>query len=64
MGRRDDEEAVCDTMGRVYGVQGLRVVDASLFPDIPGGNTNAPTVMTAERIARRSMAQEAVPEPA
>ena len=55
MGRRDDEAAVTDTMGCVHGVEGLRVVDASLFPSIPGGNTNAPTIMVAERIAERGM---------
>ena len=55
MGRRDDEGAVTDPMGLVHDVEGLRVVDASLFPTIPGGNTNAPTIMVAERIAQRGM---------
>ena len=55
MGRRDDEDAATDTMGRVHDTQALRVVDASLFPAIPGGNTNAPTIMVAERIAERGM---------
>ena len=36
---------------RVHGIDGLRVVDASVFPLIPGGNTHAPTVMVAERAA-------------
>jgi 5-(hydroxymethyl)furfural/furfural oxidase len=51
MGRADDPMAVTDTEGRVRGVQGLRVVDASLFPVVPCANTNFPTLMTAEKIA-------------
>lgn len=46
-----DDLAVTDAQGRVRGVQGLRVVDASLMPCLIGGNTNAPTIMMAERIA-------------
>lgn len=46
-----DDLAVTDPQGRVRGVQGLRVVDASLMPRLIGGNTNAPTIMMAERIA-------------
>jgi choline dehydrogenase len=44
-------EAVVDSQLRVHGIQGLRVVDASVMPIIPGGNTHAPTVMIAERAA-------------
>jgi 5-(hydroxymethyl)furfural/furfural oxidase len=51
MGRADDPMAVVDTQGRVKGVQGLRVVDASIFPVVPCANTNFPTLMTAEKIA-------------
>lgn len=40
-----------DDVGRVKGVTGVRVADASLFPQIPNGNLNAPTIMVAERIA-------------
>jgi 5-(hydroxymethyl)furfural/furfural oxidase len=43
--------AVADNQGRVRGVIGLRVVDASLFPTVPCANTNFPTLMTAEKIA-------------
>ena len=51
MGRADDPMAVTDTSGRVRGVQGLRVVDASVFPIVPCANTNFPVLMTAEKIA-------------
>jgi 5-(hydroxymethyl)furfural/furfural oxidase len=51
MGRPDDPLAVVDTQGRVKGVQGLRVVDASIFPVVPCANTNFPTLMSAEKIA-------------
>jgi 5-(hydroxymethyl)furfural/furfural oxidase len=51
MGRGDDPMAVVDSQGRVKGVQGLRVVDASIFPVVPCANTNFPTLMAAEKIA-------------
>jgi 5-(hydroxymethyl)furfural/furfural oxidase len=51
MGRDDDPMAVVDAQGRVKGVQGLRVVDASIFPVVPCANTNFPVLMTAEKIA-------------
>ncbi|MEP6954881.1 MAG: GMC family oxidoreductase N-terminal domain-containing protein [Solirubrobacteraceae bacterium] len=46
-----DDLAVCDAELRVRGVEGLRVVDASVFPSVPRGNTNAPTIALAERAA-------------
>ena len=51
MGREDDPMAVVDNQGRVYGVEGLRVCDASIFPCVPRANTNIPTIMCAEKIA-------------
>jgi choline dehydrogenase len=46
-----DGDAVCDPELRVRGVDGLRVVDASVMPAIPRGNTNAPVIAIAERAA-------------
>jgi 5-(hydroxymethyl)furfural/furfural oxidase len=51
MGRADDPMSVTDVQGRVKGLQGLRVVDASIFPVVPCANTNLPTLMSAEKIA-------------
>lgn len=46
-----DEMAVVDGAGRVYGVEALRVVDASIMPDVVSGNLNVPTIMMAEKLA-------------
>lgn len=51
MGAADDPLAVTDASGRVYGVEGLRVADASVFPSIPSANINIPTLMVAEKLA-------------
>jgi 5-(hydroxymethyl)furfural/furfural oxidase len=51
IGREDDPMAVVDPECRVYGVQGLRVADASIMPSVPSANTNIPTIMIAERAA-------------
>ena len=53
----DDPMSVVDTQGpRASGVQGLRVVDASIFPVVPCANTNFPTLMTAEKISEAVLA--------
>ncbi len=52
MGKPDDPGAVVDSRLRVLGVDGLRIADASVMPTITSGNTNAPTLMIAEKAAR------------
>jgi choline dehydrogenase-like flavoprotein len=49
MGR--EVNAVVDPRLRVYGIAGLRVADASVMPQVPGGNTNAPSIMIGEKCA-------------
>ncbi len=51
MGPASDESSVVDAELRVHGMEGLRIVDASVFPDIVGGNINAAVVMVAEKAA-------------
>lgn len=53
MGAVSDEDAVVDTSGKVIGYSQVWVCDASIFPDLPTGNTHLPVVMMAERISQR-----------
>lgn len=52
MGPDSDARAVVDAQLRVHGIDGLRVADASIMPDIVGGNTNAPCMMIGEQLSR------------
>jgi choline dehydrogenase len=58
MGPDNDPMAVVDNQCRVRGIEGLRVVDASVMPTLVGGNTNAPTIMIAERVAALMQGKE------
>jgi choline dehydrogenase len=49
MGADGDPHAVVDASLKVRGVEALRIIDASVMPDVPGGNTNAPAIMIAEK---------------
>lgn len=56
-----DDMAVVDNEGRVHGMEGLRVVDASIMPIIITGNLNAPTIMMAEKIADAIRSRQPLP---
>ena len=57
MGAADDPGAVTDPSARVYGVEGLRICDASIMPRVPRANTNFPTMMMAEKVADTILAE-------
>ena len=61
MGPASDPDAVVDKELRVHGIEGLRIVDASVFPLIPSGNTHAPVVAVAERAADLILGDKALP---
>jgi choline dehydrogenase len=62
MGRRDDPLAVVDSACRVIGVEGLRLADSSVFPQITNGNLNAPSIMVGEKTADAILGQSLPPE--
>ena len=57
MGSKDDPGAVTDPSAKVYGVEGLRIADASIMPAVPSANTNLPTVMVGEKVAQMILDQ-------
>jgi choline dehydrogenase len=56
-----DPMAVVDDEGRVHGIEGLRIIDASIMPSIVSGNLNAPTIMMAEKIADKVRGRDPLP---
>jgi choline dehydrogenase-like flavoprotein len=58
MGLPSDPSAVTDGRLRVLGIEGLRVIDASVMPTITSGNTNSPTMMIAEKGAAMVLADQ------
>ena len=61
MGLKTDKYAVVDNQGRVHGINSLRVVDASIMPFATNGNTNAPTIMIAEKISDNILGDNPLP---
>jgi len=61
MGRADDPKAVVDPENRVIGVEGLRLADSSIFPLIPNGNLNAPSIMVGEKASDHILGRTPLP---
>jgi len=61
MGRAGDPGAVVDPQARVIGVEGLRLADSSIFPRIPNGNLNAPSIMVGEKAADHILGRAPLP---
>ena len=62
MGRADDRNAVVDAECRVIGVEGLRLADSSIFPQITNGNLNAPSIMVGEKAADHILGRDPLPK--
>lgn len=61
MGAESDPMAVVSPQGKVYGIKGLRVVDASIMPQVTNGNTNCPTIMIAEKLSDAILGKPPLP---
>jgi choline dehydrogenase len=61
MGLAGDPLAVVDPEARVIGVDGLRVADSSIFPQVTNGNTNAPSIMVGEKVADHLLGRRLAP---
>ena len=61
MGTATDHGAVVDAEGRVHGIAGLRVADASIMPNVTNGNTNSPTIMIAEKLSDAILGKPPLP---
>jgi choline dehydrogenase len=61
MGRADDPMAVVDPQCRVIGIDGLRVADSSIFPQVTNGNLNAPSIMTGEKASDLILGRDPLP---
>ena len=61
MGTSNDLGAVVDAHGRIHGINGLRVVDASIMPTVTNGNTNGPTIMIAEKLSDAILGRAPLP---
>ena len=61
MGRADDPMAVVDPTCGVIGVEGLRVADSSVFPRIPNGNLNGPSIMVGEKASDHILGRTPLP---
>ena len=62
MGSENDKSAVVDPVGRVHGIGGLRVVDASIMPTVTNGNINSPAIMNAEKLSDEILGQPPLPK--
>ena len=62
MGSKSDKRTVVDSNGKVVGISGLRVIDASIMPVVTNGNTNSPTIMIAEKLSDNILGNPSLPK--